>query len=688
MNHPISAERMQVGRKKHAVYLNFVPMGFDIETYTQYKKSIDKKGFERVDEHYTNMYMWQFALGDHVIIGRTWDEFDKLICELEEELCYQHYKTLFFIHNLSFEFSFCAKELQARGHTIEVFARSKRHPMKVVIDDKIIILDSAKITGFSLKKLAENYTTTQKLDGEIFDYKEPRNRYTPLTDYQIAYGRNDVLILSEYAQYYADTYLSIHEMPMTSTMVANLSMKNKVKELEASQDVFYMMRKLYPKTKQEYDYLMLFFSGAYTHGMCVNLFQTLYDGLAFDMQSQYPYCTMAKYFPASRFKVLTNLDLAQAFIDKYCCLIDITIKNYKSKTGVTILSKHKAVDVVDCTWDNGRLYKGKSARFFITELDYKVLKMHADFDEEINALNYATRGYLPNYFRLTVAELYATKARLKGKEDKLAEYAVSKASLNGESYGACCTRLNFSEVQFGEDGWYASPKDVDFEKIWMGKNKLPQWAIYITSHARYMILSAVAEICKVNPEDYWYSDTDSCKTANKKYILDIFEALNKKIIEENTNTFVKDLDLKALYPDIDFTTMGIFDREDDLIRFKCLGSKKYLAETEKHGIQSTIAGLPKGTYTKWCDKNYKSDYFGAFNMETVDIADIESDKLCTYYSDEPTTFSVTDKYGNMEEITTQSYVSLIDTSFKIKKNEDLLLLNRQLRLGMFRRDGD
>ena len=41
---------------------------------------------------------------------------------------------------------------------------------------------------------------------------------------------------------------------------------------------------------------------------------------------------------------------------------------------------------------------------------------------------------------------------------------ASKQSLNGESYGACCTKLNFTEIKF-ENEWIEVEKDIDFSKL-------------------------------------------------------------------------------------------------------------------------------------------------------------------------------------------------------------------------------
>ena len=655
----------KIGNTRNIFYINFIPSGFDIETYTQYSKDADG----RVTQHFTNMYIAQFQLENDTYILRTWDEVADFFKNIERLYTAKNHQFLMFIHNQSFEFSFMGKELTKRGFKVEVFARKKYKPMKIILDEKIIILDSAKLTGLSLAKMAENYCTTRKLKGDL-DYSIPRNRFTKLTEKELQYCINDVVILAEFARYYADKYLSHGKMPMTQTMIANISMENKIKELKCQSEVYFLMNEIYPKNKQQYDYMLLYFSGAYTHASLYSLFRTIENVLSFDMTSQYPFQTMSKYFPMSRFRCCVDATKYNFFIENYCCLIDCKLKNVKQKYGITILSKHKLTDIENARWDNGRLYSADSVHAFITEVDLQVLKRFYDFEIEINYLSYAKRGKLPKYFRLTIAELFATKQRLKPfQKEKSAEYMASKQSLNGESYGACCTKLNFTEIKF-ENEWIEVEKDIDFSKIFRRKNKAPQWAIYITSWARYDILTMVHEIVTVNKYAYHYTDTDSLKCNNEDWIIKLVNERNKKIIESN-KLWIEELGIKDLYPDVDFTEIGTFSNEvpQGITRFKTIGSKKYICEIDGE-IEQTVAGLPKGIFAKWC-KKYNYDPFEKFELGNVAIADTETEKLASYRNEEETTFTVTDLQGNTETITTQSYISLIPTTFSIKDDPKL-----------------
>lgn len=661
---------------------NFFPSGFDIETYTQYQKDSDGKVFE----HYTNMYVWQFQLGNDTYIGRTWKDFHVFIQSLKKVFTNDILKFVSFICNQSFEFAFMGRELEEMGHAVEVFARKNRKPMKIIIDKKIVFLDTYLLTGYSLEVMAKNYTVTQKLVGEV-DYSVPRNEKTDINDI-LNYCVNDVKILAEYSQIYAEKFLKYGKMPMTKTMIANQVVKNKIKELNCQKEVFFLMQNAYPKSQKEYDYLMSFYCGAFTHGMLCNLFDVHNDCLSYDVTSEYPYVMMDRYYPMTRFKeinvTLFDNSQIQNFLDKYCCLLECELKNYKSTTGVTIISKNRHYGCVNATWDNGRLYSADSVKVRITEIDLQTLKLHADFEIKIEKLSIAKRGYLPKYFRLSIAELYYKKSTLKGKKDCIIEYNESKQELNG-LYGACCTKLTCEEIFF-QKGWNVKDKENDFSKLWKSKDKLPQWSIYITSHSRNLILSTIHKIIKPSKnldkrENFFYSDTDSIKCKNKPYIVNLFNSINSEIIKNNQK-WIDELNLKELYSDCDFSKMGTFDFEGHIERLKVLGSKRYLIEKDNGEIEPTIAGLPKKSYIDYC-KNNNIDAFDAFSEKGILIADSETYKLCAYYEDEKRTFNVIDKDGNSCVNTTQSYVSLIPIKFSLEVTDELQCLHNKIRMLKF-----
>lgn len=642
--------------------IRFIPMGLDIETTTQYKK--DEQG--KVTEHYTNMWIWQLSFDNDVFIGRTMTSLFDCMQAILDLIAISDWQTLIFIQNQKFEFQFLAREFEQHFGKVNIFARTERTPMRFDILNKIIFIDSFLLTGFSLEKIGENYTKTKKLVGDL-DYNIIRNSKTPITKEELNYCINDVVILKEYAEFYEEQYLKNKFMPMTATMIAGKVVKDEIKLMGCQKFVNNLMYEIFPKSKKQYDYIMSFYTGAYTHGMLLNLFYTKENGLAYDVTSEYPYVMMNCYYPMGGFFVLKDLRLSETILKNFCCLIDVTFVGIRTKTGITVISKNHCENIVQGRFDNGRLYEAKSVRLHVTEVDLDILKKVYKIEKIlINSIVYAKRGYLPNYFRIALAKLIDKKQQLKGIVGKEIEYMQSKKDLNGQ-YGRCCTKIETQELYF-ENGWKIKDREIDWNNYWKGKNVAPQWAVWITAHSRALVLSMALEI---KPEDYWYTDTDSIKCANKKYIIELFNNKNKEIFENN-NIWIDELNLKELFPKTNFNELGTFSREEDLIKFKSLGAKRYICtinENGKEAVKSTIAGLPKKAFLKYCEKNNLNPY-ECFNDDMVIDVDF-SQKLCSYYEDNPQTFDVVDDFGNSETYHTLSYVSLIPTTFKMSISPDL-----------------
>lgn len=149
------------GGRKPINYL-MLYSGFDIETTNM------------SDTKHAYMYIWQIALNDMVLLGRSWDEFTLVIRILEEynNLCSSK-RIIIWIANLSFEFQFIRK----RFNFTKIFAKEQRKPLYAIIDDCIELRDPLPISGGSLAQLAKDYTKTQKLVGDL-DYSIIRNSTT------------------------------------------------------------------------------------------------------------------------------------------------------------------------------------------------------------------------------------------------------------------------------------------------------------------------------------------------------------------------------------------------------------------------------------------------------------------------------------------------------------------------------
>ena len=191
-------------------YYNIV-CAFDIET-TSFK---DKPTKEDHNEKRGLMYIWQLAINGHVIIGRTWDEFIDVIKEIECILQTDKYtRLIIYVHNLAFEFQWFRYYFKWD----KVFAIDKRKPIYAITTTGIEFRCSYILTNYSLAKLGEQLHKykVDKLVGDL-DYKLLRHPKTELSDKELQYCINDVLVVSAYIQEQIEKEKYIHKIPLTCT---------------------------------------------------------------------------------------------------------------------------------------------------------------------------------------------------------------------------------------------------------------------------------------------------------------------------------------------------------------------------------------------------------------------------------------------------------------------------------------
>lgn len=649
---------ISVGKGRYAKTYIHLYSGFDIETYT-------------TDSNNAYMYVWQWSLWDGnaqpiVIIGRTWNDFMQLIEILGRAFELKNNKRmLVWIANIGYEWSYIRKRI----NVTEYFFKDERTPLKFTHNDIIDFQDCLTISGGSLAYLAKTYTNTQKARGDL-DYSIPRNRYTHLTDEELIYCDNDVLILAEWSKYYFNEYFlggcGYIYQPLTMQATLRKRMKDKAEKWFESQgkngkNVYLAISSCYPHEKT-YKYLMRWcFRGGYTHG------NVLYVGdkmdyrdniVSYDLTSSYPSVMEHNYFPNRLYhKNNVNYDEYLNLIKKYCVIADMTFYDLKPTTQHSIESKNKCIKLVDSIIDNGRVFRAKEMRVCITEVDYRIYsKFYSWSKVEIHSALIANRMRLPDYVLHPMEQDYNNKARLKMEHKP---YNVEKSRVNSY-YGVMVTRLNEQEIALDDDSETGlSPKAGKsyYEQI-KKSVLLPQWGIYITAWARYNILS-VARQCA---SDCLYIDTDSIKIRNGWKYQDIIYQYNKRIENQNKK-MCKERGLDYTI----FHDLGMLDCEIPKVWYlKYLGAKRYLYTKFDYGQKrlvdvQTIAGLPKDTLPKMF-KNDRNGLYDFFNDEM--IVDM-SGKLYTYYNDNETSEYITDNQGNTALCTELSNTALVPCTFKM-----------------------
>ena len=580
------------GKRKRS-YLELY-CGFDIETYTDYN-------------HFAYMWIWQFSIygksGDTIIIGRTWDQFVKLIDTLIEDLGLNKERRIIIgIANLSFEHQFMKKHFLKRW--TKIFAKEKRQPIYAILDDCVEFRDILMITGGSLATLAKEYTVTQKLVGDL-DYNVPRTYKTPIgsdkiTDKDLQYCYNDVSIVAEFMRYLFKTYIIPDKyIPLTKTGLLRREVKKEIAS-RGSGVKRSIMNEVYrcyiPDLHLYKTFMQYLFRGGYCHTN-LRYADRIVKIKSIDYTSSYPY-TMLAYdgFPVSPLK-RENPDDFEKIIqagDK-CVMFKAIFMNIHATTDHSIESKSKCVFCSkNAIIDNGRVRSSTMIEVWLTDLDFLCYRMFYRWDSmKVEEMYTSIKGRLPRYLLMPLAKAYEKKAKMK-HEGKSGDpsYALYKALVNS-AFGMCCTRLVESEVLMSDISceWYLDFTSFDYEKERKKAFLLPQWGIYICAFSRFRILSSIFQLSdptgKHPGKDACYSDTDSIKyVGDHDDYIEIANKQTQKIMKDVCKRYNLDYSL--------FWDLGSFEKEygGRSVKAKFLGAKRYIVE-DQGKVTTTIAGLPK-----------------------------------------------------------------------------------------------
>lgn len=655
--------------KSHGSYFYNIPMSFDIETTSFYE---DKNGVVYTNEQFEQlekpikatkkaiMYIWQFAIENNVIYGRTWIDFIYFCRQLYNYLNLEKYFIVVYVHNLSYEFQFICK----RFKWLDIFADSERKPIKATAENHFIFKCSYRLSGYSLAVLANNlqYHKIKKLVGDL-DYTLLRNSATPLTDLELEYCFNDVLIVTAYISEMIDEFGDIEKIPLTQTGKVRRFVRA---ECFKNKKYKFMIEKL---TIDETEYLLLknAFAGGFTHCNAMYTELVCNDVTSFDFTSSYPTVLIAEQFPMSKgvpVKV-KDCETLEKLINKYAVLVDVRFTNIKSIFLYdNIISYSKCRNIKNPLINNGRVVSADTLSITLTDLDYLNIKDFYKWDKiEIGICYIYERGYLPKEIIETILKLYKDKTELKGVDGKETEYLHSKELLNS-IYGMCVTSIVHDCVSFDADGWKTEPNKLSDELNIYNTDKnrflFYQWGVWCTAYARNNLYTAIRE-CKA---DYIYSDTDSVKIMNAEKHKKYFERYNKWIIsklEKCLNHY--SISLEYIRPKTIKGVekpLGVWDFDGHYNKFKTLGAKRYINEKDNGELAITVCGL-----SKKAGKNYiasQNDPFTFFNCGMYVNRD-NTGKMTHTYIDNTIEGVLTDYLGNDASYKEYSYIHLEKTDY-------------------------
>lgn len=653
--------------KDRIKYYN-IPCSFDIEVSSF--KAYDSKGNE---VKCATMYIWQFGLNGSVIYGRHWEEFFELLSILQKSLEISEEKHLIiYVHNLGYEFQFLKNWLKWD----KVFAIKQRRPVYALaggFEFRCSLLLSNYRLAYIGEELLYKYPMEKKV-GDL-DYSLIRHSSTPLTPSELGYCINDVKVVMCYIQQKIEEDGDITQIPLTNTgYVRNYCRKwcfdGEEKDFFSKEkhkkEYHRYMKSLKINSEAEYYQFERGFMGGFTHGSSLHANQVLFDVGSADLTSSYPYHMVAEYYPVTSFEYIgavENNKLFYFYLRNYCCLFDVTFINLQpAVTFENPISRSRCVIDSDATFttNNGRIVSASKLTTTLTELDWDTIYKFYTWDEvQIFNMRISNRGYLPKELILAILNLYATKTQLKGIDEKLVEYMVSKNMINA-SFGMMVTAIIREEFDF-DFMWRKNPPDVtsQLERYNSGYNRFLfyGWGVWVTAHARHSLFKAIYEF----DEDYVYADTDSIKGINFDNHLKFFEDYNQEVRHKLlTMCNHYNIPFSMCQPKTvkgERKLIGAWEREKTYKRFKTCGAKRYMYEYYDGELSLTVSGLNKEFAIPYLLEKYKTAgrIFEAFG-EGLYVPPGKTGKQTVTYIEQIQEGEVQDYLGKMGHFKEQSAI--------------------------------
>lgn len=689
-----------------------VGMSFDIET-TQINNE---------EYHHAYMYIWQYAVNDIVIYGRTWGAFTAFYRELVEIFSLgkkiptkgksvKLYKALCLIHNLSFEFSFLKKRLPWQikktkcGYVPNIFTKDAHNVVTATTFHNLEFRCTLNLTDKSLARLAKDYNLEhQKQTG--LDYTRPRNSKTPLTKEELEYCFYDVIVLTDFfKKYYSPVYLhGKGKIPTTKTSIIRNELRRHFEDLRKKGLADYP--KGFPTNEQSYKYLMNWvYRGGYTHA---NAAYTAYelteetdpDGIdGYDFKSSYPSRFFDK-FPYE-FKEIDPKDMFDYIydIENYAVIFTAKFTGLRSRTTHSLESLHKCIDSSKVFVDNGRISATEKDGYIVvalTELDYdNYVKFYRWEKMQILGKVFVSKKKpLPSYLIDLDCKYYFQKCTMNALLDPVG-YMLVKQNLNS-IYGLCVSSIFHEDYVFNGTDFELSEFGVDYEKMREKQVLLPQWGVWISAISRHEECDRILSF----GSDMIYADTDSCKVRNplkhKNKVTRYNKNFDKKIMKADLSKldfeFIGCKDEKDLKEKL--LGLGRFVHESHITRFKTLGCKRYImleSDIDKAGnpigdahIIAKCAGMKSERFLDMMKGKSDEEIFDNFDFELELPSDI-SGKMANCYNSEQHSEFIVDDFGNGEMMKEKTSVCLFPIPFRMRGFDDYIAFFRALQEKIKRR---
>lgn len=582
------APLIPAGRGKRArCYIDLVS-AFDIET-----SRINVDG-----EDNSIMYVWQWAIENDVIIGRTWESFLDIVTRISNTAGAAY--LIVYVHNLSYEFSFLKGIYNFSPD--DVFCTDKRKILKcdmMHIEFRCSYLHSNLSLSAWLKEVKAPH---RKLSGKRFDYNIVRYPWTPLTYREMQYCINDVrgVVDAIHIEMNRDND-TLKTIPLTKTGYV----RRVVKKALHDNTNYSMMHDIQPDYEL-YKALREAFRGGDTHASRFYSGHIVDNVHHVDRSSSYPDVMCNCKFPMSKFIRVENadmIDLLSAINHEKAVLVRLSINNLRLKSAWRFgcpyipVAKCRMLSSNRCE-DNGRIIYAEYAEITLTDIDLKIVLNQYEGDVNILDMWSCRYAMLPQSVRDVIIDLYHKKTSLKGVHEQELIYNLSKSMINA-CYGMAAQDPGKPVVKYmsGDERQYVydvEKQQAELVKEAAKKNFLPyQIGVWVTALARYELHEAINIVDDTDGAEFLYCDTDSIFYTGA-VSWDGYNDMRQKRAIAN-GAWAKDRKDKPHY-------MGVMEFEPDCRRFATLGAKKYAYQDMDGTLHITIAGVVKDIGARELDK--------------------------------------------------------------------------------------
>lgn len=524
-------------------------------------------------------FVWAWALCEigctgNLRIGNTIESFFEIIKK--------EYNPVILFHNLKFDGEFILYYLLKNGYEYTDKKERKSKTFSTLISDmglfyeievyldvtktktrKITFLDSLKVINQSVEQIAKTFNLEEsKL---TIDYNKPRKKGHILTNEEVEYIKNDVVIVAKAMGY----LYSIGLTKMTAGSNALFEYRNIITNKK--------FEKLFPKLSYECDKdIRQAYKGGFTYLNPEYESVDVGEGEVLDVNSLYPSvmydCLLPfgePYFFEGEYKEDRTYPL---YIQR------ITCSHFKIKKNKipTIQIKHRQYI------DNEYLLESdpdeEVVALTLTSVDLKLFLEQYDVDDlkykcgwKFKAMHGLFKSYIDKWIEIK------NKSTISGNKGMR---QIAKIMLNS-LYGKFATGLDVqSKIPYLED-------DIVHYKLGEKETKeglyLPIGA-FITAYARDKTIRTSQAIKtyslnKYGVDLYYYSDTDSIHTGLT-------------------------IDELKLFCDIDDVKLGCWKHESHFTKARFVRQKTYIEEINGE-MHITCAGLPKRCYDQVNWNNFK-----------------------------------------------------------------------------------